>query len=71
MYEWLAFLEKNNGIEKVSHRHWNGKQGEIWNYRFANQVPLRNGNDALQLNWLELVITKEGTEHRCAKDLFQ
>jgi hypothetical protein len=62
LYEWLAFLEKNNGLEKVSHRHWNGKHGEIWSYRFANQVPLRNGNEALQVNWLELVITKEGSD---------
>jgi SRSO17 transposase len=61
LYEWLGFLDKNNGIEKVTERHWNGKYGEIWQYRFANQVPLRNGNDALQVNWLELVIAHEKT----------
>jgi hypothetical protein len=27
----------------------------------ANQVPLRNGSDALQVNWLELVISNEDT----------
>jgi hypothetical protein len=59
LYEWIAFLDKNNDIEKVTERHWNGKYGEIWQYRFANQVPLRNGNDALQVNWLELTITHE------------
>ena len=62
LYEWITFLDKTNGIEKVTHRHWNGKHGEIWQYRFANQVPLRNGSAALQVNWLELVITKESTE---------
>jgi hypothetical protein len=61
LYEWIAFLDKNNGVEKVTQRHWNGKHGEIWQYRFANQVPLRNGNDALQVNWLELVIKNEDT----------
>jgi len=61
LYEWIAFLDKNNGIENVTQRHWNGKYAEIWQYRFANQVPLRNGSDALQVNWLELIITKEGT----------
>jgi hypothetical protein len=61
LYEWMAFLDKNNGLEKVTQRHWNGKHGEIWQYRFANQVPLRNGSDALQVNWFELVITMEGT----------
>lgn len=61
LYEWIAFLDQNNGVEKVTQRHWNGKHGEIWQYRFANHVPLRNGSDALQVTWLELVITKEGT----------
>jgi hypothetical protein len=61
LYEWIAFLEQNGGVEQVSQRHWRGKHAEIWHYRFANQLPLRNGNDALQVNWLELVITHEGT----------
>jgi hypothetical protein len=61
MYDWLAFLDKNNGVEKITERHWNGKHGETWQYRFVSQVPLRNGKDALQLNWLELVITHEKT----------
>lgn len=46
LYEWIVFLDKNNGVEKVTQRHWNGKHGELWHYRFVNQVPLRNGNDA-------------------------
>jgi hypothetical protein len=61
LYDSLAFLDKNNDIEKVTKRHWNGKYGEIWQYRFANQVPLRNGNDTLLVNWQELVITHEKT----------
>ena len=61
LYEWIAFLDKNKGVEKVTHRHWNGKHGEIWCYRFAHQVPLHNGNNALQVHWLELVITHEET----------
>ena len=61
LYEWLDFLEKNNSLEQVVERHWNGKRGEIWRYRFASQVPLRNGKDALRVNWFELVITDEKT----------
>lgn len=61
LYEWIAFLDKNQGVEKVTQRHWSGKHGEIWQYRFANQVPLRNGGDAMFVNWLELVITHEET----------
>jgi hypothetical protein len=61
LYEWIDFLEKNHSVETVSQRHWNGKHGEIWHYRFAQQVPLRNGDDALLVNWFELVITHEAT----------
>ena len=61
LYEWIDFLEKNHRVEKVTQRHWKGKQGELWHYRFAQQVPLRNGDEALLVNWLELVIAHEKT----------
>ena len=61
LYEWLASLEGVNGLETKSERRWNGRHGEIWSYRFVNQVPLRGGDDALLVNWLELTITHEQT----------
>ena len=59
LYETVAFLEKNGAIQTLSQRRWNGKHGEIWRYRFINQVPLRHGNDALAVNWCELVVSHE------------
>lgn len=67
LYQWLAFLDKNRTLETLTQRHWNGKRGELWRYRFALQVPLRNGDDALRVNWFELVITDEKT----GKTLYQ
>lgn len=61
LYQWLDFLEKNNSLQTITHRHWNGKRGELWQYRFAPQIPLRNGGDALLVNWFELVMTDEKT----------
>lgn len=61
LYEWIDFLEKTHSLENLTHRHWNGKHGESWQYRFAQQVPLRNGEEALLVNWLELVIAHETT----------
>jgi len=61
LYEWIDFLGQTHSLEKVTHRHWNGKHGEIWQYRFAQQVPLRSGKDAFLVNWFELVITHEET----------
>jgi SRSO17 transposase len=59
--EWVDFLEKTGGVEKVTQRHWNGKHGEIWQYRFAQQVPLCSDHEALRVNWFELVIAHETT----------
>jgi hypothetical protein len=61
LYEWIAFLEKSHSVESFTQRQWNGKHGEIWRYRFAHQVPLRQGEQALLVHWLELVITHEKT----------
>ena len=59
LYETVGVLEKNGAVEKLSHRRWSGKHGEIWTYRFVNTVPLRAGDDAIDVNWCELVITHE------------
>lgn len=61
LYEWIEFIDKNDNLGKLTHRQWNGKYGELWQYRFAQQVPLRNGSDAIQVNWLELIISHEDT----------
>ena len=61
LYEWLTSLEGANGLETRQRRRWNGRHGEIWSYRFVNDVPLRGGDDAMMVNWLELTITHEET----------
>jgi hypothetical protein len=61
LYEQVAFLEKNDLVERVSLRHWNGKYYEIQQYCWANAVPLRRGEDALQVSWCEITIRREDT----------
>jgi hypothetical protein len=61
LYQWLASLEGAGGLETKQERHWNGRHGEIWVYRFVNQIPLRAGEDAMMVNWLELTITHQDT----------
>jgi hypothetical protein len=61
VYEWVTMLEKSGGVEELSQRQWNGKHGEIWHYRFASHIPLRNGEEALIVNWCELIITHQDT----------
>lgn len=46
-------------IQTLVVKHWTGKRKEMDTYRFVNQVPLRDGEDALLINWCELVTTLE------------
>ena len=57
LYQWLDFLETD--IEQFSVRRWNGQFVEIWTYRYVSHVPLRDGDDALFVNWCELTIIHE------------
>ena len=61
LYEWVAGLEKGGSLSHHSLRRWNGKYGELWQYRFVSQIPLRDGEDALLVNWLELTVRHEQT----------
>lgn len=58
-YEWLEDFERNGTINEVIHTRWTGKRREIDTYRYVAAVPLRNANDALLVNWCEIVTTDE------------
>ncbi|MEA5621174.1 hypothetical protein VB711_25555 [Cronbergia sp. UHCC 0137] len=59
LYEWLAFLEANEEVKTYQQRHWNGCYFEIRHYRYLNQVPLRDQQPALLVNWCEVRIYRE------------
>lgn len=64
LYEELALLEKIDGVETKQIRVWNGKDHDLWTYRWATRLPLRAGEDALYVNWCELKITNEKSGER-------
>lgn len=59
LYEWLAGVEAAGELPQFTLRHWNGRFRTVHTYRYTNDVPVREGEDALQVNWCELLITKE------------
>ena len=63
LYDRLDYLQAkpDEQLPSLTRRHWNGQFAEIWTYRYINQVPLRAGQDALEVNWSELTITREDT----------
>jgi len=61
LYEWLAYLAANHDIDELSVHHWNGRFTEIARYRYANDLPLRGGADALIVHWCEVSVTNGST----------
>jgi hypothetical protein len=57
LYQWLEELDAMGAVETVVEKRWTGKDYHIDTYRFVNQLPLRDGQDALQVNWCELTTT--------------
>jgi hypothetical protein len=61
LYTVVDAVDALGRLPTLCQRHWNGRHGEIWTYRYLNDVPLRRGEDALQVNWCEVLITHEET----------
>jgi hypothetical protein len=59
LYEWLGYLEANGEVKTTQQRLWNGQYFEIWQCRYLNQIPLREQQPALLVNWCELKIHRE------------
>ncbi|MHB8422908.1 MAG: hypothetical protein ACYDAM_09145 [Leptospirales bacterium] len=62
LYEDLDGFARIGPLATVIHKRASGvrKVRQFTDtYRFMNQVPLRNGDDALKVNWVELVTTDE------------
>ena len=54
-YEWLDGLQPNT----LQIRRWTGCGHPFDHYRYLNELPLRDGDDALWVNGCELVTTNE------------
>lgn len=60
LYEWVDQLESGTDIHTVKQRVKNKKsQWEQHTYRYANNVPLVEGEGALRVNWCEVTITRK------------
>jgi len=57
LYQWIEEMDGLKAVESVVEKRWTGKTHHIDTYRFINQVPLRDGDDAMWVNWCELTTT--------------
>jgi hypothetical protein len=59
LYEWVADFERNGNLNVLTRTRWTGKRRLTDSYRYVNQAPLRDTDDALMVNWLELTTTDQ------------
>ncbi len=54
LYEHLEGVE----LPTITTKRWTGKVEETYTYRYLNGVPLKDGEDALLVNWCELTVSR-------------
>lgn len=57
LYHWLKYLDANGEVNHVRVRKRYGRDWHFYNYRWVNNIPLRDTQPALLTNWFELIIT--------------
>jgi hypothetical protein len=70
LYEWLDGLAAGGDLDHFTLRQWNGRFHEIITYRYISDVPLRGGQDALMVNWVELTIIHAQTGEQLYHNAF-
>jgi hypothetical protein len=56
LYRWVNLLQEPD-LATLKVRVKSGSQWHTYTYRYANRVPLAEGNDPLHVNWCELTVT--------------
>jgi len=59
LYERLQDLERLGEVKTLTLEQWNKSSKEVYRYRYVNQIPLRGAQPALNVNWCELVVTRQ------------
>ncbi|MBL6986792.1 MAG: ISNCY family transposase [Methylobacter sp.] len=54
LYEWVDDFEREGKVKTVVSKRWTGKRHETDTYRYTSDVPLRDADDALLVNWCEI-----------------
>jgi|GEM_PF-3229688 len=48
--KWIDEADAKLDLNERFEKHWDGKRRRTWRYRFANGVPIKDGEDALAVN---------------------
>lgn len=61
LYEWVRLLKEGEDRFTKTVRVRNGSYHEIVTYRWANNVPIRDTDDAIRVGWCDVTIVREKT----------
>jgi len=59
LYDWLEYLERVGEVKTLVCSQWHKRSKEIYRYRYVNDLPLRDTQPALEVNWCELTLTRQ------------
>ena len=65
LYKLVNLLESADNLHILTKKVQNGQKTEIHTYRYANNLPLCNTDDALMVNWCKLTICNEDGKILC------
>jgi hypothetical protein len=59
LYQALENLEGEGKVKTLRIEKWNKSSKEIYSYRYVSRIPLRETQPSLNVNWCELIVTRE------------
>jgi hypothetical protein len=59
LYDWLKYLDGIGEVKKLELKQWNKNSREVYSYQYVNDIPLRDSQPAIKVNWCKLIHTRE------------
>ena len=59
LYDWLNYLDGIGEVKTCQTYQWHQRSKALYHYRYVNQIPLRDTQPALLVNWCELTLTRQ------------
>ena len=59
LYDALGYLEAVGEVKPWEICQWHKRSQQIYHYRYVNQLPIRDAQPALLVNWYELTVTRQ------------
>ena len=59
LYDWLDYFDGIGELKTLETSQWHKCSKQIYRYRYVNNIPLRDTQPALAVNWCELTLTRQ------------